>query len=143
VLVQAIAEKTGHKVAVPAIVVEESVAMFYRELRKEWDKANTAAKTLARYFPGYHIQEPDLVKRAEQWRADLQRSFTPLDAPPGAADEALRREAHRTAPTRPTGPKGSGSGARRADLAHRPRRSPTRAGERCDLLRHKQLSRLR
>jgi hypothetical protein len=142
VLVQAIAEKTGHKVAVPAIVVEESVAMFYRELRKEWDKANTAAKTLARYFPGYHIQEPDLVKRAEQWRADLQRSFTPLDAPPGAADEALRREAHRADPAdRPEGQRQRR--ARRADLAHRPRRSPTRAGERCDLLRHKQLSRLR
>jgi PIN domain len=113
-LVQAIAEKTGHKVSLPAIVVEESVAMFYRELCKEWDKANTAARSLARFFPGYRIEEPDLVKRAEQWRADLQRSFAILDAPPGAADEALRREAHRIAPTRSAGPKGSGSGARDA-----------------------------
>jgi hypothetical protein len=88
--------------------------MFDRELRKEWDKTSTAAKSLARYFPGYGIQKPDLVKRAQQWRADLQQSFTLLDAPSGAADEALRREAHRIAPTRSTGPKGSGSGARDA-----------------------------
>jgi hypothetical protein len=113
-LVHAIAEKTGHQVAVPAIVVEESVAMFHRELRTQWDKANAAAKTLARFFPGYRIEAPDLVMRAEQWRDDLERSFTLLDAPPGAADEALRREAHRIAPTRSAGPKGSGSGARDA-----------------------------
>jgi PIN domain-containing protein len=113
-LVQAIAEKTGHQIALPAIVIEESVAIFYRELRKEWDKASTAAKALARFLPGYRIEEPDLIKRAEQWRADLERSFALLEAPPGAADEALRREAHRIAPTRSAGPKGSGSGARDA-----------------------------
>jgi hypothetical protein len=113
-LVQAIAVKTGHQVALPRIVVEESVALLHRELHQEWDKANTAAKALARYFPGYRIEEPNLVERAQQWRTDLERSFVVLDAPPGAADEALRREAHRIAPTRSAGPKGSGSGARDA-----------------------------
>ncbi len=112
-LVRAIAKKTGHDLALPAIVVEESVAEFDRELRNEWDKAKAAEKALARFFPQYRIDHPDLSKRVEQWRADLMRSFTTLDAPPGAADEALRREAHRRAPTR-SGPKGSGISARDA-----------------------------
>jgi hypothetical protein len=108
-LVHAIAQKTGHKVALPAIVVEETVAELDRELGKEWGKARTAAEALARFFPGYRIHQPDLAKRVEQWRADLKRSFTILDPPPGAADEALRREARRIAPTRSAGDKGIGA----------------------------------
>ena len=113
-LVRAIAEKTGHDVALPAIVVEESVAKFTRELRKAWDRTKTAEQALAEFFPGYRIDQPDLSKRVEQWRKDLKRSFAILDTPPGAAEEALRREAHRIAPTRSAGPKGSGIGARDA-----------------------------
>jgi hypothetical protein len=113
-LVRAIAQKTGHTVALPAIVVEEAVAELARELGKEWDKARTAAEALGEFFPGYRIRQPDLGKRIEQWRADHEGSFTILNAPPGAADEALRREAHRIPPTRSAGPKGSGGGARDA-----------------------------
>jgi hypothetical protein len=112
-LVQAIAKKTGHDVALPAIVVEESVAKFTRELRKAWDRTKRAEQALAEFFPGYRIEQPDLGKRVGQWRKDLKRSFAILDTPPGAADEALRREAHRIAPTR-FGPKDSGIGARDA-----------------------------
>jgi hypothetical protein len=113
-LVRAIAQKTGHKVALPAIVVEESVAELTRELSKAWDKAKVAAEALTQFFPGYRIDQPNLAKCVEQWQADLKRSFTILDAPPGAANEALHREAHRILPTRSAGPKGSGSGARDA-----------------------------
>src|SRR6266487_7115851 len=66
-LVRAIAEKTGHDVALPAIVVEESVAKFTRELRKAWDRTKTAEQALAEFFPGYRIDQPDLDKRVEQW----------------------------------------------------------------------------
>jgi len=65
-LVRAIAEKTGHNVALPAIVVEESVAELAPELGEEWDKAKAAAEALARFFPGYRIDQPDLAKRVEQ-----------------------------------------------------------------------------
>lgn len=108
-LVRAIAQKTGHHVALPAIVVEEAVAEFDRDLKKEWSKARAAADALARFFPGYRIRRPDLAARVEQWRTDLEQSFTILDSPAGAADEALRREAHRISPARTAGDKGIGA----------------------------------
>jgi hypothetical protein len=113
-LVRAIAQKTGHEVTLPAIVVEESVAELSRELNKAWDRARLAAEAFAQFFPGYRIAQPNLTARIERWRIDLDRSFTILDPPPGAANEALRREAHRIAPTLSAGSKGSGSGARDA-----------------------------
>jgi PIN domain len=108
-LVRAIAQKTGHDVALPAIVVEEAVAELDRDLKKEWSKARAAADALARFFPGYRIRRPDLATRVQQWRTDLEQSFTILDSPAGAADEALRREAHRISPSRAAGDKGIGA----------------------------------
>jgi hypothetical protein len=108
-LVRAVAQKTGHEVALPAIVVEESVAELSRELSALWEKARTVADALAGFFPGYRIDQPDLNERGKQWRTELEQAFTILDPPAGAAEEALRREAHRIAPTRAGGEKGSGA----------------------------------
>jgi predicted nucleic acid-binding protein len=108
-LVRAIAEKTGHTLALPAIVVEEAVAELARELSRQWDKTKTAAEALAQFFPGYRIDQPDLAQRVQQWRTDLTQSFTILDPPSDAANEALRREAHRIAPTRAGAERGSGA----------------------------------
>jgi hypothetical protein len=108
-LIRAIAGQTGHEVALPAIVIEESVAGLARNLQHAWDGVLTARAHLAQFLPAYRVDQPDLDKPISTWRTELERSFVVLEAPPGAAAEALRREAHRIPPTRTANRRGVGA----------------------------------
>lgn len=114
VLLKTIATQTGQKLAIPKIVLEESVAGLQRDIEAALVKAQAAAAELGKIFEGYPAPEVDAAERVSQWRQHLNEYVEILDAPDSAAESSLFREAWRLAPARESG--GRGVGARDAFL---------------------------
>lgn len=100
-MLRKIAEIGGHTLALPQMVVIEHVARHRHEIEQAVTSARKALATLGKAF------EEDLTNRvadlseeeaAQKRRTELEDSFTLLPTPPGAADEALAREANRRPP---------------------------------------------
>jgi len=100
-MLRKIAEISEQTLALPQMVVVEHVAHHRHEIEVSLTSARKALGTLAKAFA------QDLTKSisglsgedgAEKRRVELESSFTVLPTPPGAAEEALAREANRQPP---------------------------------------------
>lgn len=97
----ALGGETGHDVALPSIVLEEAVSERRREIELAFDQLISAHRAACKY-----ANLPPLAERpvpgelAREYENILRHRFTILPIPPGASDEALRREAHRLRPAR-------------------------------------------
>jgi hypothetical protein len=100
-MLRKIAEISGQTLALPEMVVVEHVAHHRHEIEVNLTDARKALSPLGKAF------DMDLTETiaplsgehgAEKRRVELESSFTVLPTPPGAAEEALAREANRLPP---------------------------------------------
>jgi len=100
-MLRKIAKLGGHTLALPEMVVIEHVAHQRHEIEKSLTAARKALTTLGKAF-GQNLTERVEDLSAEdatgKLQAALEDSFTVLPTPPGAANEALAREANRRPP---------------------------------------------
>ncbi|MGO4459415.1 PIN domain-containing protein [Streptomyces sp. M-16] len=100
-MIRKIASFRGRALAIPEMVATELVAHHQHEVELNLKAAHTALGALSGAFhqdllaPVRALSVRDAV---EKYRASLEQVFTILPSPPGAAEEALRREAHRMPP---------------------------------------------
>ncbi|WP_157876869.1 PIN domain-containing protein [Streptomyces graminilatus] len=96
-----IAEVSGHKLALPEMVVVEHVARHRHEVEQALTSARKAFATLGKAFGqdlSDRVADLSADEAAQQRRAALENSFVVLPTPTGAGDEALAREANRRPP---------------------------------------------
>lgn len=96
----AVARTAGHQLALPSLVIEESVNARRRDAIAAFELLSAAHKRAFRYSDAVTTYIPSGDDSAEEWRRELSDSFKAIDLPPAAAVEALRREAHRLPPAR-------------------------------------------
>ncbi|WP_406260481.1 PIN domain-containing protein [Streptomyces chartreusis] len=96
-----IAEVSGHKLALPEMVVVEHVARHRHEVEQALTSTRKAFATLGKAFGqdlSDRVADLSADEAAQQRRATLEDSFVVLPTPTGASDEALAREANRRPP---------------------------------------------
>jgi hypothetical protein len=94
----ALAKEHGHRVIMPWVVLEEASALQLNEVRSAFKVLRRAIGAARRFTPIEPLHLPNEVTVASRLRADLERRFEVQGLPSGAADEALRREAHHEPP---------------------------------------------
>ncbi|MFF4647710.1 PIN domain-containing protein [Streptomyces sp. NPDC001389] len=100
-MIRKIAAFQGRALAIPEMVATELVAHHQHEVETNLKTARTALGALSSAFdqdlldPVRYLSVDEAVAL---YRSALERVFTILPTPPGAAEEALRREAHRMPP---------------------------------------------
>ncbi|MEH0513390.1 PIN domain-containing protein [Streptomyces sp. B21-079] len=100
-MLRKIAELQQQSLAIPEMVVVEHVAHYRHRLEQALTTARKALAALNKAFHqdlSSHIEELSVEAAVEKQYAALRGIFTILPTPPGAAEEALRREANRIAP---------------------------------------------
>ncbi|MGP3985089.1 PIN domain-containing protein [Streptomyces sp. KR80] len=110
-----IAALAEHDLAIPNMVAVEHVAHHQHEVDEAVDRALKELRTLSKAFDH---DLTDKVRRlsgqaaAERRQAALEEKFTILYPPERAAEEALKREAHRRPPAKQDWKPGNARGAR-------------------------------
>jgi len=103
----ALSREVSQPLMLPSLVLEEAVSSRRREIEDAFDKLLSAHKAAHRFAAIPPLAElPIPGELAREYGEELGRLFAVADLPDRAADEALRREAHRERPAR------SGAGAR-------------------------------
>jgi hypothetical protein len=92
-------------VALPVVVVDESVNMRLEAATEAFARLNKAHRDASRFFELDAIYIPSAVEAAEEWRRELQENFVVVEMNDSDSTEALRREALRVPPAN----KGKGS----------------------------------
>ena len=105
---RAVAMEHGFDVALPRMVVEESIGQRRRHVRAAIEGVRSAQHAVREFWKVESPPPPDLDDTVEQWRTHLEARFRIVETPANAANEALAREIHRIPPTR------DGKGARDA-----------------------------
>jgi hypothetical protein len=113
VLLRAIAAGGNESLALPEIVVHESEHCYSRALEAAWEKAKKANAELTKILPRFardpQVTAPNIPQYAEVWREELKKNFQIISSPPGAAEDALQREAKRRRPAGELSGKGVGA----------------------------------
>ncbi|MFD8992716.1 PIN domain-containing protein [Streptomyces goshikiensis] len=110
-MLRKIADLHGRTLALPEMVAIEHVAHYQHEVEQQHAQALRALGALAKAFDKDFSQEVRMHTPAdagEARRAALEKVFTILPTPDGAAAEALRREANRQPPAEQTWSTGKG-----------------------------------
>jgi hypothetical protein len=103
----ALARETGQELALPSLVLEEGVSARRREIEDAFSTLEASHKESRKFAAIPPLPElPVPGELAREYGEELRRTFPIVPLPDGAAEEALRREAHRERPAR------SGAGAR-------------------------------
>ena len=105
---RAVVMEHGFDVALPRMVVEESIGQRRRHVRAAIERVRSAQHAVREFWKVESPPPPDLDDTVEQWRTHLEGRFRIVETPANAANEALAREIHRIPPTR------DGKGARDA-----------------------------
>jgi hypothetical protein len=105
-ILTAMAHHAREEIAVPRIAVEESCSRLDRELSEAFDFINRGLDIERKYIATNFTPLPVNEHVVPKWRTELERRFTVLPIPAGAAEEGLLREARRQPPAH------SGRGAR-------------------------------
>ena len=105
---RAVVMEHGFDVALPRMVVEESIGQRRRHVRAAIERVRSAQHAVREFWKVESPPSPDLDDTVEQWRTHLEGRFRIVETPANAANEALAREIHRIPPTR------DGKGARDA-----------------------------
>ena len=105
---RAVVMEHGFDVALPRMVVEESIGQRRRHVRAAIERVRSAQHAVREFWKVESPPSPDLDDTVEQWRTHLEGRFRVVETPANAANEALAREIHRIPPTR------DGKGARDA-----------------------------
>lgn len=113
-MLKAIADHTGHALALPEIALEEHLAHERHDVEELHRAAQSAMRDLGAKLQMMRIEDlpaPDIDQHVQQVRAQLSSIFKILPTPEGAAREALVRETRRQAPAKRSW-EGKGEGAR-------------------------------
>lgn len=101
-MLRKIAELQQQSLAIPEMVVVEHIAHYRHRVEQALTTARKALATLDKAFDQdllSHVEGLSVDAAAEKQQAALGKSFKILPTPSGAAEEALRREANRIAPS--------------------------------------------
>ena len=91
---------TGHKPAVPEIVLHESVNIRAASYSEAANNLALATKEIAKYYGDLEVYVPDVESVVEDWRKSIEGALRILPLHGDDATEALTREALRRRPAR-------------------------------------------
>ncbi|MEU6213104.1 PIN domain-containing protein [Streptomyces sp. NPDC047023] len=100
-MLRKIADLNGRTLAIPEMVAIEHVAHYQHEVEEQHRQALRALRALGKAFDkdfGKEVREQSPAAAGAARREALEKVFTILPTPGGAALEALRREANRQPP---------------------------------------------
>ncbi|MFZ3551724.1 PIN domain-containing protein [Streptomyces sp. 4.24] len=104
-MLRKIADLHGRTLALPEMVAIEHVAHYQHEIEQQHTQALRALRALGKAFDtdfSQEVRKHTPADAATARRAALEKVFTVLPTPKGAAKEALRREANRQPPAEQT-----------------------------------------